>query len=70
MHQNKSHSMFCTVYIPYYALCTVLLKLVADGPTDRPTDRPTDIVKYRAAIAAKNSTHTDRGSPFWVCATA
>jgi hypothetical protein len=39
------------------------LKLVTRGPTDRPTDQPTDIVRYRAAIAAKNTAGLSHGSP-------
>ena len=61
--------MHCILCIVSYALLWYLstflqsrvfeltLKLV---DTDRPTIRPTDIVKYRAAIAAKNFTaHAD-----------
>ena len=40
--------VFYALYSMHYILCIVTLKLVTNGPTD--------IVRYRAAIAAKNTT--------------
>ena len=67
------YSMHCILSIDFYALysmhcilftlLSMYVELTLKLVVERPTDRPTDIVKYRAAIAAKNQTPPQANQP-------
>ena len=60
MHCIPCIILYAFVFYPLYSMHVVLnLLTLLETRCDRPTDRQTDIVRYRAAIAAKNAILTN-----------